>query len=233
MTSWPPFILLGESTWLLPVGVAIAVALAAGGAWRRALVWLATFGGGAALVGAAKLAFDYGGWYLPSLDLYNVSGHAMLTAAVYPVLLMLLGAAVGPRVARAGWFAGLALALLMAEKLVAGHYHTLSETLLGGAVGLAVAWLNAGMRVRGPVPQIVLVAVLAIGAIAFVNARGLLYPVKTAVWEHAARWQGSTVRHYRLIDADPVTGEVRVTVHKRARLSRQARPFLQGKQHAA
>ncbi|AGW92523.1 MULTISPECIES: phosphatase PAP2 family protein [Cupriavidus] len=229
MTQWPPFILLGESTWLVPVGLAIALALAAAGAWRRALVWLASFGCGAALVGSAKLAFDFGGWYLPALDLYDVSGHAMLTTAVYPVLLMLLGSALSPRVARIGWFAGLALALAMALKLVSGHYHTLSETLLGGAVGLAVAWLNAGIRIRGPAPQVVLVAVLGIGAFVFVNAHGLLYPVKAAMWEHAARWQDGTVRHYRQIDADPVTGQTRVTVRKRSCLSTRGR---QASRHA-
>lgn len=223
MTQWPPFILLGESTWLVPVGLAIALALAAAGAWRRALLWLASFGCGAALVGIAKLAFAFGGWYLPALGLYDVSGHAMLSAAVYPVLLMLLGSALGPRVARIGWLAGLALALAMAVNLVSGHYHTLSETLLGGALGLAVAWLNAGIRIRGPAPQIVLVAALGLGAFVFVNARGLLNPVKYAVWEHAARWQDGTVRHCRQIDADPVTGQTRVTVHKRPCLSTQAR----------
>ncbi|CAJ94846.1 Membrane-associated phosphatase [Cupriavidus necator] len=223
MMHWPSLIQLGTITLLVPVALVIALALSVGGAWRSALRWLVSFSLGAALVGAAKFAFDYGGWYLPQLGLYSVSGHAMLTAATYPVLLMLLGSALSPRVARIGWFAGLALGLAMAVKLVSGNYHTLSETLLGGAVGLAVAWLNAGIRIRGPAPQIVLVAALGIGAFVFVNVRGLLYPVKAAMWEHAAPWQDGTVRHYRQIDADPVTGETRITVRKRSCLSKRGR----------
>ncbi|WP_240804778.1 hypothetical protein [Cupriavidus oxalaticus] len=218
MIRWPSLILLGDSVWLVPIALAIALALVAGGARRRALVWLVSFGCGAVLVGAAKLVFDYGGWYAPTLGLYSVSGHAMLTTATYPVLLMLLGSALGPVTARVGWFAGLLIALAMAEKLVSGQYHTVAETLLGTAVGLVVACVNADIRVRRPAPQLLLVAGLSVGAIVLVGARELLYPIRAVVSEHVVRWHDGTVRHYRLIDTDPVTGRTRVTVYIRPRL---------------
>ncbi|WP_454737063.1 hypothetical protein [Cupriavidus necator] len=220
MMHWPSVTQLGSVTLMVPVALLIALALSVGGAWRSALRWLVSFGLGAALVGAAKLAFDYGGWYLPQLGLYSVSGHAMLTAATCPVLLMLLGSALGPRAARFGWFAGLALALIMAERLVSGHYHTWCETLLGGMVGLTVAWVNAGIRIRGAAPQIVLLAVLASGVMLTLNAREVLSPFRVVVREYLGRWHEHTVWHYRQIDLDPVTGETRVTVYKRPRLSR-------------
>ena len=139
---WNHYLYFGESRLALPLAAWIAVCLAVAGQGMRALCWTVSFGIGATLVMAAKSAFSYSGWSLPSLGVYSVSGHAMLTAAVYPVLLMLLGSALGRYTGWLGLAAGVALALFMPVVLVTDFHHTVGESLIGLGVGLAVAGMT-------------------------------------------------------------------------------------------
>lgn len=216
MASLEPLLFFGEAGRALAIAVLIAIVLVCAGHWMHACRWLASFCAGAALIFACKLAFEIGGWYSQSLGIYSVSGHAMLTTAVYPVLLMLLGSAVGPRAARIGLVTGFALALLVACALVAGRYHTLPETLLGAAIGLGIALMNARGLAAGRAAVVTALAIVCVISVSL-DPRAVVRPIRGAVAGLPAKWFDNEQRYYRLITADPVTGRshVKVLVHYR------------------
>ncbi|XYI34201.1 phosphatase PAP2 family protein [Cupriavidus oxalaticus] len=209
---WSLVIWLGESSWVLPLAAAIALWLAAAGQWLRALRWAATLGAGAALILAGKLAFELGGWSWPAAGLYSISGHAMLTTATYPVLLMLAGGMLGARGARGGWLAGLAVSVVMGVALVAGYYHTLSETLAGAAVGLAVAACNTGAAVplRLGRAALLLAASAALALMARFPQR--VDAARDALQARSAERLGISQQYSRRIHVDPDSGRTVVTV---------------------
>ncbi|WP_316155511.1 hypothetical protein [Cupriavidus sp. BIC8F] len=233
MTPWFQIVHIGEDTQALALAGFITVCLACAGYWKRAFRWVASLGVGAGLVLAGKLAFEFYGWFLPSLGLYSISGHAMLTAAVYPVMCMLLGSTVGERAARYGIVAGLWVALVMAIVLVAGRYHTLAETLIGAAIGLCVAWINARpvVSLRGHRVSVLLAALLAVLALAALPR--MLEPIKESLWAQGARWLDVTMQCIRDIDVDPASGQTVVRVLQcpvslpANRPPRAARPWLE------
>ena len=154
--SWPPGLAfwqaltrLGEAQILLPLMLAVAGWLAwRQGARRLALAWAGCTALAALLTTASKLAFiGYGiGW--PAWDFTGLSGHAMFAAAVLPVLARLAVGAQGP--AAAALAMGLALAGLVAGSRVAVGAHSVSEVLLGAAVGALAS--AATLRLAGPLP---------------------------------------------------------------------------------
>lgn len=93
MTLWHLVTRLGESTLLMPCAAVVCASLWLGPARRdrrNAARWMVTFGLAVAIVVASKLAFM--GWGIGShaLDFTGVSGHAMMSAALWPVLARLL-----------------------------------------------------------------------------------------------------------------------------------------------
>ncbi|MCY1267409.1 hypothetical protein D9M68_552570 [compost metagenome] len=215
MTPWLPVILLGESKLVVPLATAIAVWLAAAGAWGRALRWLLSLGAGTALIVAGKLAFELLGWSWPAVALYSISGHAMLTTATYPVLLMLVGATHSPRAARKGWMAGLAIAVLMGVVLVVGHFHTLSETLAGAAIGMAVAAANAGLPVRLRPGRAALLLLASAGLAVVADIPGRLDAARDTLQARGAERLGISQQYWRRILVDPDSGQTVVTVLRR------------------
>lgn len=207
----PGFVELGQASVTLPLAGLVFLHFwsAAGGA--RALRWLVTFAAGCSLVGIGKQAFEIHGWSLPALSLYNVSGHAMLTAAVYPILLMLLAVQCGGRRhAAAGAVAGFMLAAVMLVALVVNSDHTLAETVAGLAVGLGVAVANlrpapppsTSLRL-GTVAVCVGIACLTAGVVAY---------ARWELWERAESVFGIEQRFDRFICTDPATARRSVTV---------------------
>lgn len=216
MASWWPHIVpFGESAWLVPVALAIGVVLWLAASRARALLWLLTFGAAFLLVVAAKLAFDVGGWRLPALGLYSISGHAMLAGAVYPMLLMLVGRTVSARWSRWGVLAGAALALVMAIALVAGDYHTPIETVIGGAIGFGVAWLNVRRGAGSEPRRLGMVLALMLLAVCLAVPAGLharVRPVKHALLHGTMQWLGKSGYYKRYIETDPQTGHKRIRI---------------------
>ncbi|GJG94634.1 phosphatase PAP2 family protein [Cupriavidus pauculus] len=221
--SWTLVVHSGGASLTIPLAGLVALRLAYLGLWKRACYWIMSLVGGAALILAGKLAFEFNGWSMPSVNVYSVSGHAMLTASVYPMLGAVLGSAWSQRMARIGLSAGICMALVVAVALVVGHYHTPAETLIGMTVGSAVAWINL-RHLRRPDPQPVrrpahtsrvsVLARLALCGFLFVFALAGTSPVKNRLWSRGLDWFGITERYSRYIDTDPVSGQVVVTVVK-------------------
>lgn len=217
--SWLLIVHSGGASLTIPLAGLVALRLAYLGLWRRACLWLLSLVGGAGLILAGKLAFEFTGWSMPSVNVYSVSGHAVLTASVYPMLGATLGSMLGTRMARIGLAGGICVAVLVAVALVVGQYHTPAETLIGMTVGFAVAWLNLyPFRQHAPRParpaRSPMLARLALCGFLFVFALAGTSPVKSRLWSRGMDWFGVTERYSRSIDTDPVSGEVVVTVVK-------------------
>src|SRR5688500_14227487 len=88
---WRHFTWLGDSGLLLPAALLIAVWLAsARHTWPAAWAWVLIFGAASLVVLASKLAFLGWGIGSASLNFTGISGHTMLSAAVWPVALWLV-----------------------------------------------------------------------------------------------------------------------------------------------
>ena len=143
---WHLLTRLGEAQILLPAALLLAWVLV-----RRldarplALRWLALLGAAVLVTTATKVAFIGWGIGWAELNFTGISGHAMLAASVYPLLL----GALASRAPRAGRqfavAAGCALALLVGmSRLVLGA-HSLSEVLAGLLLGSAVSAAALGL----------------------------------------------------------------------------------------
>jgi membrane-associated phospholipid phosphatase len=130
---------------VLPLALAVGVALLALG-WRRgAAAW--AFAVAATL--AVMLVFKLACWACGPPLLRTPSGHAAAAAVISGGLALILGRSDHPR-RRALLTATLAAVVIGTSRLLLGA-HSLPETLAGGAVGIAGAWLLA--RLAGPRPQ--------------------------------------------------------------------------------
>lgn len=148
MTSpWHILSLLGDSRLLLP---AAAVLLLAG--WRSGSTWhwrwLIAVGVVATVVLASKLAFLGWGLGVARLDFTGFSGHAAMSAAIWPVLLSI---ALPSRWTKAGVSTGLMLAALIAYSRLPLNAHSWSEIATGWLLGAGSALWSLRPRSVAPV----------------------------------------------------------------------------------
>lgn len=130
---------LGGAALTLPLALAIALWLLAGYSWRMAASWLLLLGVAIGLVTATKIAFLGWGVGIHELDFTGVSGHAMLSSAVYPVAFFLMLPR-APRALRiAGVVVGLATGVAVGLSRVALDAHSPSEAVAGYVVGALTA----------------------------------------------------------------------------------------------
>lgn len=139
MSWWSALSFLGSITITGPLGVAIAVWLLAGRSLRLSLSWCLMFGAGMALVVVTKVAYLGWGIGIPEVQFAGLSGHAMRACALYPVLFYLATWRLGSPARRAAVVAGAVLALLISYSRMPMLSHSLSEVVLGGAVGFGIA----------------------------------------------------------------------------------------------
>jgi membrane-associated phospholipid phosphatase len=143
LQAWVRVTALGDSAVTLPCIGLIALwlllsALTRGLVWR----WLLLVAGMSAAVAISKLAFMVWGMSLPGLDFTGLSGHAAMAALVWPALLGLLAGRGGRAWRLCGALLGALLAAAVAWSRVALHAHSVSEAVLGYALGIAFAlWL--------------------------------------------------------------------------------------------
>ncbi len=145
-TFWFWISRLGESPIVLPIALVLVLVFLAFDAHRVVRSWALALGLAIVLTSASKIAFMGWGLGIASLDFTGFSGHAMLSAAIYPVL----GHAFARRrqASNAWWGAamGLGLAALIAVSRVTTHAHSVSETVLGFGLGCLVSACAMGFR---------------------------------------------------------------------------------------
>jgi membrane-associated phospholipid phosphatase len=148
MYLWQTLTGMGALSLTGPSAMAIALWLALGRSWRLAGYWCALFLAGMAGVVVTKVAFIGWGIGLPALDFAGFSGHAMRAAAVLPLafFLALQNASVSAR--KTGVIVGVSCAVLISVSRVVVGAHSVSEAVLGCALGLGVA-LAFMWRARG------------------------------------------------------------------------------------
>ena len=128
----------GDAGLTIPLAAGCALWLGATDK-REALVWLGTLVGALALVGVNKILYAGCGIEFRSIDFRVISGHTMLTSAVWGVTFGLLAGGRGVRWYRLGAVAGLALGALIGFCRVVQDAHTPIEVIAGWFLGSGIA----------------------------------------------------------------------------------------------
>ena len=136
---WYSITNLGGAGLTLPLALAIALWLVTGYSWRMAASWLLLLGAAIGLVTLTKIAFLGWGVGVRSYDFTGLSGHAMLSTAVYPVAFFLMLQGVRPALRIAGVVVGLAIGIAVGFSRVVLDAHSPSEAVTGCLVGAATA----------------------------------------------------------------------------------------------
>ncbi|WP_109479943.1 phosphatase PAP2 family protein [Paraburkholderia sp. C35] len=145
---WTVLSNVGDAAVTLPVALVCALWIARTDL-RLAGRWAVTLGCGMLPVGLSKIAYYAWGLSLPIAHFRVISGHTMLSTAVWAVALSLqLKWWRLPAVP--GIVAGLLLGALTGASRVHGHSHSLSEVVVGWVIGAiaAAAFLRAALRVE-------------------------------------------------------------------------------------
>lgn len=144
---WAHITALGDSSVALPCIVLIALCLLLPAATRYlAWRWLLLVAGIVALVIVSKLAFMVWGVTLPGLDFTGLSGHAAVSALVWPCLAGLLAGRLGTAWRWSGVVLGLLLAAAIAWSRVVLHAHSVSEVVLGATLSAVLSLLFLGQH---------------------------------------------------------------------------------------
>ena len=138
---WFTITRLGGAGLTLPLALTIALWLALGYTWRLAAGWLAVVGIGAGVVTLTKIAFLGWGLGVREWDFTGVSGHAMLSTAVYPVAFFLTLFPARPRLRLVGVVCGLAAGVAVGLSRVVLSAHSPSEAVAGCTIGALAAVL--------------------------------------------------------------------------------------------
>lgn len=144
----------GDPFLTVPLALTIQCWLTVTRQWSAARCWAASFVCGAGLVALTKLA--YAGWNIGIAVLHftGVSGHSMLSAAVYPIAAAICANRASPATMRRSMYAGLLFSLAIGVSRVAFGYHTWSEVVSGWLVGGYVATLTLRFfSQRQPLPH--------------------------------------------------------------------------------
>lgn len=136
---WYSITRLGGAGLTLPLALTIALWLALGYTWRLALGWLAILAAAVSIVALTKIAFLGWGVGVRAWDFTGVSGHAMLSTAVYPVGIFLTLLPTRASVRVAGIVIGLAAGIAVGLSRVVLDAHSPSEAVSGCIVGALAA----------------------------------------------------------------------------------------------
>ena len=179
---WTDF---ADSAVMMPLGFAVAAALALLGLRRPALAWVVAVGG----AWAVMLLLKFMGYFvsildpvspLSAIDLVTPSGHVASATVIYAGLAGLLLRGPGTIVARTTVVA-IVVAVGIGVTRVLLHEHSISESVVGGLVGIVAAAALALMA-GGPLETRRMLPVLAMV--------GLIVAVRHGVhlsWEDTIR----------------------------------------------
>ena len=152
---WRHFTWLGDSGLLMPAAQLIAVWLgSARHTWSAAWAWVLIFGGASSAVLASKLAFLGWGIGSASLNFTGISGHTMLSAAVWPVALWLVASRGTHRLRVALAIAGWLLAAGIGVSRLALFAHSWSEVVSGFLLGAGASAAFLAVQHRLPHPKL-------------------------------------------------------------------------------
>jgi hypothetical protein len=128
---------LGDAALTLSIATACAIWLAISSR-RIALMWLMRLAGGMALVGATKVTFAISGMEVGPIGFRMISGHAMLSTAVWTIAVTLI--VLGHRTQETFAFVtGLLIGASTGTAHVPDHSHTAIEATVGWVVGATIA----------------------------------------------------------------------------------------------
>jgi membrane-associated phospholipid phosphatase len=129
----------GGAAVMLPVALAITFWLFFAFGARMAGLWLLLIGIASVLVAATKIAFLGWGIGIREVDFTGVSGHTMLSSAIFPVMFYLILLPTGRILRGIGVIAGLAVGLLVGLSRLQLQAHSVSEMVVGCMLGALVA----------------------------------------------------------------------------------------------
>ncbi len=159
------FTRFGEIGILWPVAIALTLwMIFIGRSWRVAMAWLLPLGVAVFITSVSKIAFLGWGLGIRALDFTGFSGHAMFSAAIYPVMAFALTASGRPERRRwqiAAVTAAYVFAVLIACSRVAVHAHSWSEVVAGFMLGAAASGCTLWLIGRPPGRPFVRWALLA------------------------------------------------------------------------
>lgn len=147
---WVAVSAMGESRLVLPAAL-IAMLFVAMSERPPVFQWLWALAIAGAAVLATKLAFLGWGIGWAAIDFTGISGHSMVAASVYPVLGYAIGNRYSRRAATLLAWTGAVLAVLIGLSRLALDAHSVSEVILGLAVGGLV---SAVVLARWPVGRL-------------------------------------------------------------------------------
>lgn len=152
---WPAFWCwvsrFGQAEVVVPCILALVLWMLWARAGRQAGAWVSGLLAAAGLTLSTKVAFIGWGVGIASLDFTGISGHSMLSAATWPVLLSILAARFRPAWQRGAVAAGYGLAVLVACSRVVLGAHSPSEAVAGFLLGSLVSGAVLGrFRVSYP-----------------------------------------------------------------------------------
>jgi hypothetical protein len=154
MMPWKLIIDIGHTAVMLPLAAAIAAWLLAGRASKLALSWCLMFAAGLSLVAMSKIAFL--GWEtaIPALQFKALSGHALCSTAVIPVLFFVLlqGASISWRTA--GVALGILVSIGLGVLLVHFRFHSASEVIASFVLGTSISLGYIRLARTLPAPRI-------------------------------------------------------------------------------
>lgn len=166
---WMIFTNIGDAALTVPVAI-LCAAWVARVDMALAGRWILSLASGMALVGITKILYSGWGIALPLGDFRVISGHTMLSTAVWIVTLALLLKwwRLPPLM---GIVAGLLIGALTGYARIFDHSHTVMEVVIGWAVGvIAAAWfLRTALQVefRKFRPFWATVSLLAVSTLAY------------------------------------------------------------------
>ncbi len=192
-SDWYAITWLGDSAFLLPVALWIAVWLALRRITRPvAWLWVGLFGAGGAVVAASKIAFMGWGIGNAALNFTGFSGHTTLSACIWPVALWLAASRWGHgwrvTAASVGWL----IAALIGVSRLALYAHSKSEVAAGFALGVAVSAAFLWQQHRRPHPRLNgWVVLLSIASPMFFLRPGMPAPTQNLLEAVAVRLAGT------------------------------------------
>jgi hypothetical protein len=154
MTLWKQIIDIGHTSVMVPLAVAIAAWLLAGRASKLALGWCLMFAAGLSLVALSKIAFL--GWdtAIPALQFKALSGHALCSTAVIPVLFFVVLQRASNSWRTAGVLVGFLVGAGLGVLLVHFRFHTASEVIASFVLGTSISLGYMRLARTSPAPCI-------------------------------------------------------------------------------